>query len=399
MWKRSAPRDFAAYALDLPPETVAEDEWTFFRNWPEGSEAVAADFAREFVRRHESRYRNLVEGNPLIHVLGDWARDDPEAARRWIAAETDESFRDVALAALVKNAARYDYEATEALFDDIASPQVRAQVASDVARSLGQHDPLGGIEFIRKIELEMSPRDAVKELFIQWAAYDIEGVMRNFPDGLSPKAEGDAVYWLGRNFRKADPEVVTEWLRSLPEDTSYRSMFFYPVTLTKTAPDTVIDFMQSHPRLSRYWYAHNHFFAELADVDIEHAKSLLGEVNRNGRIAGIDAIAKQLLRENPAHFDAFMDEFTEQKDRDFARIAFVQERGNREPARAMEMALDIEPGHRNRKDAVSKSIQYLSNGDMDAAYAVVLHDPRLSDDERSFALAYLNEGKKLPHEK
>ena len=398
-WKENNPRRFADYALTLDPAQVQEDQWLFFRNWPDGQEATAANFAREFVRIHENRYRNRVDGNPLIEVLEDWARDDPEAARQWIRTEPDANFRDIALASLVRTSSQNDYETTVALYDEITSPQVRAQLAIDVAAELAEHDVQSGIEWIRRIGQEMAPRKAAQKFFIQWASNDIEGLMENFPRDIDPVLQGDAVYWIGRNYHQADPEKVTQWLRTLPEDISYRSTYFYPNQMATNAPDTGIAFLQDHPRLRKSWYAHSQFFAKLSDVNRDKAIELLDNVNRNGRIAGLDAITKQILKESPEEFSHFYEQFPEKKDRDIIRIAYVNQWGKRDPAQAMGMILDVEPSHRNRKNAVSRAILFLNEDDPQAAFSIITTDPRLSEEEWKFALEYLNEGKKLPHER
>jgi len=388
-WKNSDPQGFAEHALQLPIDEVLRQKWTYLKNWPEGSEAIAADFSQRLLLRDESRFRNKVKGNPLGGILSDWADRDSGAARDWILREAEPRFRDVAFASLAENAAEIDYSKAVQFFDSIQSPQVRAQAAKEIARSLGKHDPESGIEWLRKIEPEMEPRMVAQVLAKEWSKYDVKGLIENFPLDVSEQSLRGAVSFAGKNGHQIKTEELVDWITSLPPNAA---KFFNPDFHVLLDPETVFTFIRTHPEFKDDWNSNVGFFQELATADIDYARSFLKrDINRTATDTGILCVGRKILEHHPEEFDDFLSELPTRRQKDLARGLFVRAYGANDPQRGIEVALEIEPNTNERRSKIKKAVEHLAAVDRDAAYDFALNDPRLNQRERESALEVLEQ--------
>jgi len=395
-WKRNHPRDFADYAATLPVAEVMEKDHTFLRNWPEGFEVHAVELALSILDQQPETLKHRVKNNPFVDAFVEWAESDPSAAGAWIDTRADEKLRDLAYSALIRATSEQDPQAASQLFSNISSTQVKNQVASDILAAFADRDPQAGLQWLRDIDNISPYRDAVMDFFKVWAAQDVEGAMANFPRDLPLELQKKAIYWIGRNFVKADFDLTTAWLKSLQSEVSLPLYYSYSEQFTYVNPEGVNEFIRNHPRLDKNWHSHQKNFMDLADTDLDRAIALLDQTSSHGRYAGIDAITKEILNQWPEKFETWLNRPWSNEERDHIRIAYGFNEADQTPEQALELTLLVAPSHRHRQNTINKALEAIAQKSPEKAYEIVNSNPQITQKERYFLLDELQKKYPLP---
>jgi len=360
--------------------------------------AVVASLLQDLALTHADRIGLNPNSNPLMEGIKEWAKVDFDAAVTWIEAEAEPGQADACYSGLVAALATEDVAYAQSLYERIASPGVRMEVAGLIAESLFEQDPEEGLEWLKTISQDINARMTVEYFFSNWGDLDIRGAIQHFPRDQSLRFQKSAMRGLGQCIGYLPADEYFGWLQTVPADVSKLVAERTVDHFGKDKPIDVARFLSQNEYLQKDSQSWRLLGMLTADVDPASALALLNEASPLGRGSMLEGIATTMLKHNRLEMVAWMESLPDQGDKDLALRAYVDERRMREPEVCYEYALQVKQRKGVRRDAISKAVESLANADRDYALFTLRNDSRLSDEERAFALAYLEHGEKLPHQ-